>query len=48
MKKTYLKHNPDPFAELREEVQKELEQMDEEQKERLEKLGEEFENPIGQ
>jgi len=58
LKKTYLKHNPDPFAELREEIAEEISEMDEamienfddEQLERLEEINEggEFEDPLGE
>ena len=51
MKQTYLKHNGDPFEELKKELQAEFEkfkdQMDEEQIERLDEIENEFENPIG-
>ena len=46
MKKTYLQNNPDPFADLREEVEEQLEEFDEEQSERLDDINEEFENPM--
>jgi len=52
MKKTYVKHNGDPFAELKKELEEEFEkfkdQMDEEQSERLDDIENEFENPIGE
>ena len=46
LKDVFLKHNPDPFAELKEEIQEEIENLDDEQKQRLEKINTEFENPI--
>ncbi|MDO8622861.1 MAG: segregation/condensation protein A [archaeon] len=47
MKETYLQHNPDPFADLKEELEKEIEEFDDEQKERVKKINKDFENPIG-
>ncbi|MFH1801442.1 MAG: segregation/condensation protein A [archaeon] len=48
LKKIYLKHNPDPFIELREEIKKEIKEMDDEQKKQLEKINKDFENPLGE
>lgn len=45
LKDIYLKHNPDPFAEFKKELEEEIENMDEK---RLEKVEEEFSNPIGE
>jgi len=47
LKNVFLKHNPDPFADLKNELEKEIEEMDDEQKKRLEEINEDFENPIG-
>lgn len=47
LKKTYLKHNPDPFAELREELEQEIAELDAEQKSRLKKINKNFKNPLG-
>ncbi|MBL7059034.1 segregation/condensation protein A [Candidatus Pacearchaeota archaeon] len=46
LKKTYLKHNPDPFADLEQEVQKELENLDGGKKQRLQEINKDFENPL--
>ena len=46
LKNVFLKHNPDPFAELRDEIEEEIENLDDEGKQRLEKINKEFENPI--
>ncbi len=46
LNEVYLKHNPDPFAELRLEVAEEIENMDEEQLEKLGEIEEEFNNPL--
>ncbi len=46
LKEVFLKHNPDPFAELKEEIEEEIENLDKEQKQRLKKINKEFENPI--
>ena len=46
LKKIYFKHNPNPFADLRTEVEKELEELDSEKKKRLDKINKDFENPL--
>jgi chromatin segregation and condensation protein Rec8/ScpA/Scc1 (kleisin family) len=48
MKHTYVKHKGDPFAELREEIEEELEQLDDEGKKRIEEINQDFENPLGE
>ncbi len=48
LKEVYLEHNPDPFEELKEELQKEFEELDDEKKERLEEINKDFENPLGE
>lgn len=47
IKDVYFKHNPDVFAELKEEVEHKIEELDDEKKQRLEKINKDFENPIG-
>lgn len=47
LKEVYLKHNPDPFKDLKEELEKEIDNLNSKQKKRLEKINKEFENPIG-
>ena len=48
LKETYLKHNPDPFAEIRKELEEELEKMEAKDKKRAKKIDEEFDNPLGE
>lgn len=48
LKEVYLKNNPDPFADLREELEKEIQELDSEEKQRLEEINKDFENPIGE
>ncbi|HKZ33631.1 MAG TPA: segregation/condensation protein A [Candidatus Nanoarchaeia archaeon] len=51
LKETYLANNPDPFADLRKEVEEEIEEekeFDEEKKKRLAKISKDFENPLGE
>ncbi len=48
LRHTYLKHNPEPFADLKREVEEEMKELDEEKKERLEKIDKEYENPLGE
>ncbi|MFH1608319.1 MAG: segregation/condensation protein A [archaeon] len=47
LKKTFLKHNPDPFADLKQEIEEQLQELDKEQKTRLKEVDEKFENPLG-
>ena len=47
LKERYLKHNPDPFADLKQELEKEIKELDDEKKKRLKKINKDFENPIG-
>jgi segregation and condensation protein A len=44
LKKIYLKHNPDPFADLREDIK----ELDDEKKQRIKKINKDFENPVGE
>lgn len=46
LKDVYLKHNPDPFADLKHELEEELENLDDEKKKRIKKINKDFENPI--
>ena len=49
LKETYFAHNPDPFADLKTEVEEQVKDMKssgKEQRERLEKINKDFENPI--
>ena len=48
LKNIYLKHNPEPFADLKREVEKEIEELDDEKKKRLEEIDKNFENPLGE
>jgi len=48
LKETYFKNNPDPFAELKTEIEEEIEKLDEEGKKRLEDINKDFENPLGE
>ena len=47
LKETYFKHNPDPFADLKEALKEEIENLNEEQKERAEEINKNFRNPLG-
>ncbi len=47
LKETFLKHNPDPFADLKEEIEEKIQELDDEKKQRLEKINSDFENPLG-
>ncbi len=46
LKEVYFKNNPDPFADLRDEIESEIESLDDEGKKRLEDINDEFENPV--
>lgn len=51
LKEVYFKDNPDPFADLKVELEediKELEKKDKGTKERIEKINKEFENPLAE
>ena len=48
LKDTYFANNPDPFADLRQEVEEKMEELGEDKKERLEKIDKDFENPLGE
>jgi len=48
LKEIYLKHNPDPFADLKQEVEQKIEELDNGQKQRLKKINKKFENPLGE
>ena len=48
LKHVYFKHNPDPFADLRHEIEEKLEELDDEKKQRLEEINKDFENPLGE
>jgi len=47
LKEVFFHHNPDPFFELREEVEKKTQELDDEKKKRIEKINKDFENPLG-
>ncbi len=47
LKEVYFRHNPDPFLELKEEVEKKTQELDEEKKKRSEKINKDFQNPLG-
>ena len=48
MHKTYLKHRGDPYADLKEELEREIKSFDSEQLERLKEVEEKFDNPLGE
>lgn len=48
LKEVYLKHNLDPFTDLKEELEKEIKNLDNEKKKRLKKINKEFDNPMGE
>lgn len=48
LKNTYLKHNPDPFADLREELEEEMNKLDEPKRKRIREINKDFENPIAE
>lgn len=49
LKETYFKHNPDPFADLKQELEREItEELDKEERKRLKKINMDFENPLGE
>ncbi len=48
LKEVYWKHKGDPYADLKEELEKEIEELDDEKKQRIEEINEEFENPLSE
>ncbi|MEX2017498.1 MAG: segregation/condensation protein A [Candidatus Pacearchaeota archaeon] len=50
LKEIYLKHNPDPFADLKTAVEEEIKEIEKDSKKRkrVEKINEDFENPLGE
>lgn len=48
LKETYFSNNPDPFADLREKVEEQVKELDQEKKKRLKKIEKDFENPLGE
>jgi segregation and condensation protein A len=48
LKEVYFRNNPDPFADLRDEIESEIENLDEEGKKRLENINTEFQNPLAE
>ncbi len=48
LKKTYLEHHGDPFAELREDIEEQIEEMDDAKKKKIEEINSDFENPLGE
>jgi len=47
LKEVYFRHNPDPFADLKQEIGEKIEELGEEERQRLEKVERDFENPLG-
>ena len=47
LKEVYFKQKGDPYADLREELEKEIEELDDEKKQRLQEINKDFENPLG-
>lgn len=48
LKEVYWEHKGDPYAELKEELEKELAELDDKEKQRLQEINEDFENPLGE
>ena len=47
LKEIYFEHNPDPFKDLKEDVEQKIEELSSEKKKRLETINKDFENPLG-
>ena len=45
---TYFKHNPDPFEELRKEMEEAMKEENSGRKKRIKEINEDFENPLGE
>jgi segregation and condensation protein A len=48
LKEVYLKHNGDPFADIKKELEEELEKLESKDKKRTEKINKEFANPLSE
>ncbi len=48
LKEVYYEQKGDPFADLKEELKKEIEELDDEKKQKLQEINKDFENPLGQ
>ena len=48
LSEVYLKHNPDLFEDLKEDVDAKIEELNDEEKKRLEIINKDFENPLGE
>ena len=48
LKDVYFANNPDPFADLRQELEEEIENLDSEGKKRLEEINSDFANPVAE
>lgn len=48
LKEIYAKHNPDSFVDLKKEVEEKMKELDSKSKNRLKKVEQDFENPIGE
>jgi len=46
LKHVFLKHNPDPFEDLKQEIEEKVQELDDDKKKRLEKINSDFENPL--
>ncbi len=47
LKETYFEYNPDPFADLKGDIEQKIEELDSEKKQRLQEINKDFENPLG-
>lgn len=47
LKHVYLEHNPDPFEELKKELEEEINNLDDSKRKRIKEINKDFENPIG-
>ena len=48
LKEVYWEHKGDPYADLKEELEKKIEELDDEKKQRLQEINKDFENPLGE
>jgi len=48
LKEVYFKHKGDPYADLKQELEQKIEELDDEKKQRLQEINQDFENPLGE
>jgi len=48
LKHIFLKHNPDPIEEIKKELEREMQELDNKKRKRIQQINKDFENPLGE